>query len=392
MNAALQELAKKREARHGVPSTGAGDEDAAVSTIQACHRSKSDPEKAQEAKPIAPSASDTGYRCWICLDDSDSLEGMISPCACVGTNQYVHQECVKTYCLQHLSNHEPSSRELNVACPICKTQYTITEQSAAATSAASGDGGSASGAVSAADGLGGNWSEFTQWSTDRHLLLRHGRFLLLVAPLVGASLISWSWLLAYWHDLYVHGPGEPLMEGEPLGDRLDPAVDSADEPEALLRSSTVNLLSPVQELLLGARSWLPQGFVDAAEELLPAAFSRAEGAAASAYTTPAFDVAGSAASERQPHPAGISKKWSVLYVWLQYVQWYKVRASRRVPSYCPPCEAASPTPSAPSPPRLSPLASRLASRAKRVSLLPGPLAHRPCPWPPPALRRSSAGC
>ena len=25
-----------------------------------------------------------------------------------------------------------------------------------------------------------------------------------------------------------------------------------------------------------------------------------------------------------PHPAGISKNWSVLYVWLQYVQWYKI--------------------------------------------------------------------
>ena len=25
-----------------------------------------------------------------------------------------------------------------------------------------------------------------------------------------------------------------------------------------------------------------------------------------------------------PHPAGISKNWSLLYVWLQYAQWYKV--------------------------------------------------------------------
>lgn len=24
------------------------------------------------------------------------------------------------------------------------------------------------------------------------------------------------------------------------------------------------------------------------------------------------------------HPAGISKNWSLLYVWLQYAQWYKV--------------------------------------------------------------------
>ena len=24
------------------------------------------------------------------------------------------------------------------------------------------------------------------------------------------------------------------------------------------------------------------------------------------------------------HPSGISKAWSMLYVWLQYAQWYKV--------------------------------------------------------------------
>ena len=27
---------------------------------------------------------------------------------------------------------------------------------------------------------------------------------------------------------------------------------------------------------------------------------------------------------RQPHPSGISRNWSLLYVWLQYCQWYKV--------------------------------------------------------------------
>lgn len=30
------------------------------------------------------------------------------------------------------------------------------------------------------------------------------------------------------------------------------------------------------------------------------------------------------ASGRQPHPSGISRNWSLLYVWLQYCQWYKV--------------------------------------------------------------------
>ena len=35
----------------------------------------------------------TSHRCWICLGDEESLEDMISPCACVGTNQWVHQQC-----------------------------------------------------------------------------------------------------------------------------------------------------------------------------------------------------------------------------------------------------------------------------------------------------------
>jgi len=29
-------------------------------------------------------------------------------------------------------------------------------------------------------------------------------------------------------------------------------------------------------------------------------------------------------SDATPHPAGISRNWSGLYVWLQYCQWYKV--------------------------------------------------------------------
>ena len=39
---------------------------------------------------------DNLVRCWICLDDEsldDPNAGMIAPCACVGTNQWVHEAC-----------------------------------------------------------------------------------------------------------------------------------------------------------------------------------------------------------------------------------------------------------------------------------------------------------
>ena len=43
--------------------------------------------------------SESTARCWICLGDetADEVEeaGMIAPCACVGTNQWVHESCTR---------------------------------------------------------------------------------------------------------------------------------------------------------------------------------------------------------------------------------------------------------------------------------------------------------
>ena len=47
---------------------------------------------------------DTSARCWICLEDDESHIGMIAPCACTGTNQWVHESCLKTYCLQFVTD------------------------------------------------------------------------------------------------------------------------------------------------------------------------------------------------------------------------------------------------------------------------------------------------
>ncbi len=237
-------------------------------------------------------AESTTYRCWICLDDSDTLDGMIAPCRCVGTNQWVHEDCVKTYCLQHLTHHEPSSQEMKVSCPICKTPYRMVE-------------GPTTTSVCTA-----TWGDFTQWTTDKQLLLRQTRFCLLVTPLVVSAVVTWSWLICYWLDLYHNGAGEPLMDNE----RLEDAV-RAKEQRAFL--------TVVHDCLA---SMLPSSFFATLEELLlPSSYSAAPSevvqAAAAAGDTSAGDDAIAV-----PHPAGISLKWSKLYVSLQYAQWYKVLA------------------------------------------------------------------
>jgi len=264
---------------------------------------------------------ETTYRCWICLDDSTSLDDMISPCACVGTNKWVHTECVKTYCLQHLAHHEPTSRELTVACPICKSKYNIAEHDdSAPLSPAARDGGNS--VAQAASGSDGTWNELTQWSVDRQFLLRHTRFALLIAPLIGSSLIAWAWLIDYWRDLYANGAGEPLLEGDTPIEPLQP----------LQRPHEWLARTPLHDWMLSAILWLPSNAVEALEELLPAFFERQAGAVDADGAMPeASSVAGggsgpydSGERTRLLHPAGISKNWSLLYVSLQYAQWYKV--------------------------------------------------------------------
>ena len=245
----------------------------------------------ERAMAANPRIDSTTYRCWICLDDSDTLEGMVAPCRCVGTNRFVHESCVKTYALQHLTNHEPSSAEMNVSCPICRSPYRLVEGPAAAVA-----------------GSAAAWDEYTSWATDKQVLLRQSRFCLLVIPLVVSSLVAWSWLFSFWLDLYQNGPGEPLMDNE----RSDEAAFAKEQRafltvvhDCLVYLLPSSLFATLEELLV------PLGFSVAPSDVVQAA------AAADA-----LDDAGSAV----PHPAGISQKWSRLYVSLQYAQWYKVLA------------------------------------------------------------------
>ena len=214
------------------------------------------------------------YRCWLCLEDEPNLDGMISPCACVGTNQWVHEACLKAYCLQFLANNESSVPSLEVACPICKTPYNIVK-------------------TTAASGASGSWREMLRWtSTDRSMLLRHARFFFLVMPLIGSSALAWCWLVEYWQDLYIHGPGKPLMEGHA-------------PPSGPLGGAG----------LTNAARWLPANLLPMVQEKYPFLFS-AE--AAVLVAEPDTTV------PERLHPAGISQNWSLMYVTLQYVQWYKV--------------------------------------------------------------------
>jgi len=228
----------------------------------------------------------SSVRCWICLEDSPTCDGMISPCSCVGTNKWVHESCLKSYCLQFLATNAANASTLNVACPICRTPYQITTRGSVVT----------------------GWRELLRWSaTDRQLLLRHARFFFLAAPLIVSSALTWTWLVAYWEDLYHSGPGEPLMEGSvPLA-----------SPHRL--TSTWHLHRAI--------SWVRVGLPDALGTLLDTSGLSALfplGPVGGSQPTATDDRSGSPTGPPAVHPAGISQNWSVLYVWLQYMQWYKV--------------------------------------------------------------------
>lgn len=57
--------------------------------------------------------------CRFCLDGSD-VNDLISPCACKGSNAWVHRKCLDTWIL---ANHRPDAA---IRCPTCKIDYTST--------------------------------------------------------------------------------------------------------------------------------------------------------------------------------------------------------------------------------------------------------------------------
>lgn len=59
------------------------------------------------------------YQCRICLD-TDEKDNLCSPCKCIGTQKYVHKECLNTFREQFYNFHVH-----RLYCAVCKTEYTI---------------------------------------------------------------------------------------------------------------------------------------------------------------------------------------------------------------------------------------------------------------------------
>ena len=81
------------------------------------------------------------------------------------------------------------STSLSVPCPICRTEYQIVPRTPRDL------------AMSPM-----TWRQLLRWTnTDRELLQRHCRYLLLVAPLLASTALAWKWMYGYWDDLWNPG-------------------------------------------------------------------------------------------------------------------------------------------------------------------------------------------
>ncbi|KAL3930751.1 MAG: hypothetical protein SGPRY_001406 [Prymnesium sp.] len=207
----------------------------------------------------------SSFRCWICLEDQPSTHAMLSACDCVGTNRFVHESCLNTYCLRTLADNEHRQHDLDVCCPICRGKYVIEREASSVAS----------------------WRELVRCtSTDWQLLLRHCRFFLLILPLLVTSTLSWCWLYAYWDDLYRNGSGPPLLAGD----------------------------RPVAPVTDAAFTWLPSQISAMISGGLDAIFAQRR----------LEDTRATDGLAKEPHPSQISHNWSLLYVWLQYARSYMI--------------------------------------------------------------------
>lgn len=134
----------------------------------------------------------SSFRCWICLEDQPSTHAMLSACDCVGTNRYVHESCLNTYCLRTLADNEHRQHDLDVCCPICRGKYIIEREASSVAS----------------------WRELVRCtSTDWQLLLRHCRFFLLILPV---SLSTLTLFLIIFLEEYNCEPEHSLLYSQPL--------------------------------------------------------------------------------------------------------------------------------------------------------------------------------
>lgn len=57
------------------------------------------------------------YCCKYCGDESESYEGFISPCCCIGSNQFVHKECLNAWLNTNKNNDKYKK------CTECKCEF-----------------------------------------------------------------------------------------------------------------------------------------------------------------------------------------------------------------------------------------------------------------------------
>ena len=73
--------------------------------------------------PDAAADNSAPFRCWICLEDAQTSAGFISPCACVGSGEWVHEECLKLFVIKRLTEHQGIAVGDTVALPDAKRAF-----------------------------------------------------------------------------------------------------------------------------------------------------------------------------------------------------------------------------------------------------------------------------
>lgn len=62
------------------------------------------------------------YTCRVCFESSDTRSDFIAPCACNGSQRFVHRHCLNTWL------HTCNTEQCKTRCPSCHSNYTFTNQ------------------------------------------------------------------------------------------------------------------------------------------------------------------------------------------------------------------------------------------------------------------------
>eukprot|EP00193_Tetraselmis_chui_P013479 CAMPEP_0177789504 /NCGR_PEP_ID=MMETSP0491_2-20121128/22793_1 /TAXON_ID=63592 /ORGANISM="Tetraselmis chuii, Strain PLY429" /LENGTH=375 /DNA_ID=CAMNT_0019311389 /DNA_START=721 /DNA_END=1848 /DNA_ORIENTATION=- len=67
------------------------------------------------------------YMCRICFEETEEVSELVAPCSCIGTQQYVHFKCLRTWQERVLasSGRADGSDDRAVMCSVCRTKYSV---------------------------------------------------------------------------------------------------------------------------------------------------------------------------------------------------------------------------------------------------------------------------